>query len=367
MLDYNIIKCTDNDKGNIFYNNKYGICDLGKQIYDRFETYYEIPLSAIEEIDNFHGSTLKISNMGLTSLEWLSGHPKLDDIEYLFCHGNKIRNICISVPNIKYINCSYNILEELPEWKKVEYIDCSENELRELPLWPNIKHIGCTRNKLIKLPSWPKIKRIYCDENNLVKLPSLEGPGTGWPRIRKVFCNNNQLTELPEWQNIVSVDCSNNKIEKLPNWLTVNTVNCSNNQIEKLPNWLIVNTVNCRNNKIEKLPLWPNISRVYCSNNKIEKLPLWPNVKIITCDEDKLRYIPYYNKIEQINYYKIGNKYRVKRILFNYIIKINKQNKDIRMSMRIHELKWRKVNAEIVCRPNSGIYWHKFQDELDKI
>lgn len=35
------------------------------------------------------------------------------------------------------------------------------------------------------------------------------------------------------------------------------------------------------------------------------------------------------------------------------------------MSTRIHELKWRNVNAEIICRPNTGIEWHKYNNLIN--
>lgn len=57
----------------------------------------------------------------------------------------------------------------------------------------------------------------------------------------------------------------------------------------------------------------------------------------------------------------------IKSKLFWHLVKINESNRRIKMSMMIHELKWRNVNAEIVCRPNTGIKWHRFNKTINEL
>ena len=204
---YKIIKCTTNIKRNIIYNSKYGICDFSANEYSRLEIYYEVPLKAINALNDMNFNNLNIDGINLTSLDWMLNHPNFNKIE----------------------------------------------------------------------------------------------------------------------------------------------------------------TIRCPNNKLIKLPLWPNVKFVFCQNNNIEKLPLWPNVCLITCDISKLKYIPYWPKIETINYVVIEEGYKIRGLLFWHLVKINKENRKIKMSIRIHELKWRNINAEIVCRPNTGIEWHNYRKTINEL
>ena len=287
MLGYNIIKCTDNDDNTIFYNHKYGICNLWDQrekIYDRSEIYYEIPFSVISEMNKLENgeSIINLSNMELTSLEWLVNYPNLDRIATLYCEENKLIKIPL-LSNIKCIDCSYNELEELPLWLNVTVVYCHNNQIKELPLWPNITEV-------------------YCCENNIKELPL-------WPNVTIVYCYYNQIKELP---------------------------------------------------------LWPNVTVVNCHNNRIVNLPLWPNVTEVYCDIAKMKHIPYWPFISRINKIDLNLKYKIKRELFWHLVKINRENRKIKMSMKIHELKWRSVNAEIICRPDTGVEWFKFKEKLER-
>jgi hypothetical protein len=38
-----------------------------------------------------------------------------------------------------------------------------------------------------------------------------------------------------------------------------------------------------------------------------------------------------------------------------------------RFIIKLHSKKWMNVNAEIVCRPNTGIEWFKFKDLIDAL
>ena len=120
------------------------------------------------------------------------------------------------------------------------------------------------------------------------------------------------------------------------------------------------------------LPLWPNTREIHCENNWLIKLPSlegpvpgWPIIKFISCDIDKLRCVPYHIGNVYINGIYPNRKYHNRRLLFWHLVKINKENRKIKMSTRIHELKWRNVNAEIICRPNTGIEWHKYNNLIN--
>lgn len=96
-------------------------------------------------------------------------------------------------------------------------------------------------------------------------------------------------------------------------------------------------------------------------------MPLWPNIISVYCLNNPLKYIPYWDKIKYINGPGFVRQYESKRKFFNTILNINRKNRKIKMSMTIHELKWRNVNAEIICRPLTGINYIEFNEVINEI
>ena len=283
---------------------------------------------------NMVDGIIDCSNMGLTSLSFMEKHPRFNEILEINCCNNKLKKLPLW-PNVIKVNCSFNQLKELPSqgplgWPNVGNVTCYCNELKELPLWPNVTSVNCYRNKLRKLPLWPNVIEVYCDDNQLEELPL-------WPNVTRVNCCNNQLIELPSWPN-------------------VKIIHCIMNQLTELPLWLSVNVVNCEKNQLTKLPLWRNVTSVTCDIEQLIYIPYWPKLKFIDTNGPRL--------------YGIGNlspKYIAKRKFFNTLCLINNENKKIKMSMRIHELKWRKVNSEIICRPETGIEWLKYKEIINNL
>lgn len=161
------------------------------------------------------------------------------------------------------------------------------------------------------------------------------------------------MTELPRWNLLTFIDCSHNSLKFLPLWPNVKNVICSHNKIENLPSWPTIITINCYGNKMFKLPLWPNIQEVTCNINKLKYIPSRDGP------------VPGWNDIKFISMFEINRKFIIKRYLFNYFIKINRVNRWIKNCINIHELKWRNINAEIICRPKTGIIWEQYINEIN--
>ncbi len=108
-------------------------------------------------------------------------------------------------------------------------LDCSNNLLRELPDLPNIVQLKCWKNELTSLPPLPKCKLLYCEGNKLSKLPEL-------PNCEDLSCNNNLLETLPDLPNCGDLWCKNNLLTYLPELNKCKeSLKCSGNYIKYLP------------------------------------------------------------------------------------------------------------------------------------
>lgn len=190
-------------------------------------------------------------------------------------------------------------------------------------------------------PNFNLVTRVNCTNNNLTALPL-------WPNVTYVYCSYNQLRLLPLWPNVTEVYTTYNNITTLPLWKNVIIVNCSFNPIISLPLWPNVINVECAFNKLITLPLWPKLKVIYCHHNNLAAIPLWPNIIHVGCsdfiDLDTLKGLS-----------------KIKNVLMKHIL-----NKHLaKIAVRIHERKWRNVNAEIVCRPITGQCWKQFINHIE--
>lgn len=169
----------------------------------------------------------------------------------------------------------------------------------------------------------------------------------------------------PIFDEIKILDCKYNGLKNLPQFPNIEHIECWGNKLKQLPLWKFIKTVKCQDNQLEGLPLWPTIEEIHCCNNKLIKLPLWPNIKVFVCfdninEPNMTLFAPFWQNIINFNGEKINKIYKIKRKNFNNIRNMNYFNRKVKMSMIIHELKWRSVNAQINCRPLSGIVWQYY-------
>lgn len=113
----NIISCINKNAINMS-RKKYEII-----LYKSFlniNVFYEIWDIAIERLDNMKNGSLNLTCMELTSLDWMKGHPKFNDIVEIYCDSNKIINLpspegpVPGWPNIKRVLCTHNLLKNYP-------------------------------------------------------------------------------------------------------------------------------------------------------------------------------------------------------------------------------------------------------------
>uniref|UniRef100_A0A6C0B9M9 Uncharacterized protein n=1 Tax=viral metagenome TaxID=1070528 RepID=A0A6C0B9M9_9ZZZZ len=179
-------------------------------------------------------------------------------------------------PTITIINCSGNLLEELPPLPEIllELI-CSTNNLQDLPdLPPTLQLLNCSDNPIKELPPLPiSLQRLLCG-----------------------FTSIQSLT-LPTLLNLTSIDCFGCKLEEIPVLpLNVTELNCANNSIVRLLSPLPhgLTSLICSDNELVGLPELPNsVLQLECDHNNILLLPTLPdNMQTLICSSNRLRELP---------------------------------------------------------------------------
>jgi Leucine-rich repeat (LRR) protein len=142
---------------------------------------------------------------GMTFKKWLEKY----DIDINYLNTNYV-DICLfgqnlidldgieDIKNLKYLDCSNNLISKLPDLSdlvNLEVINCEDNKLEELPYLSkltNLKMITCSHNQLKELPdlrNLTKLESLYCYDNKLTELPDLIGS----EKLMNLYCYNNNL------------------------------------------------------------------------------------------------------------------------------------------------------------------------------
>ncbi len=174
-----------------------------------------------------------------------------------------------------------------------------------------------------------------------------------------------------------------------PNFKKVKIVRCENAQLTSLPLWPNLTHIKCNHNNLTTLPLWPKVKEVYCSHNNLISLPLWPKVSVVFCNDNQLTSIPFWKKLvlDEENICIIRNplpyahkeeeekeeelndeeKYFMLSMLNSHLLEKSFVLKVRKFMRNKHEKKWRQVNAEITCRPETGEAWKAFEQTLNEM
>ena len=115
----------------------------------------------------FEGINLNYSRKNLTKL------PELpDNLQELFCDGNKLTSLPKLPNNLEILWCDHNQLTSLPKLpNNLEILWCEHNQLTSLPKLPdNLKELHCQTNQLTSLPKLPdNLKYLYCNHNRFTE------------------------------------------------------------------------------------------------------------------------------------------------------------------------------------------------------
>jgi len=245
------------------------------------------------------------------------------DIEYLDVSFNNLKNIDVSkYLNLKYLNCSNNLLTFLIVNDNLQTLICKNNYLQTLNL-NNIIELNCSNNLLteINIKNINNCNKLIINDNKLNKLFYIpKNIFSCFDTLEYLNINNNYL----QYYDLINYD-KYNDFEKiiLDNQL--------NNQLHLLP---ITSNSNFQNKDF--------VNTLMCENNKLYNHLNFINKGIIVIIP-KNKYIIYcytfdeINKLNNINDFILNDKTKLLLQIFNTFIlnnSIEQENKLIPINLQ---------------------------------
>lgn len=231
--------------------------DAVKLIYKDFKNKPKIELriedSKMENYRYLDLSKLDINNENLSKLFKLSRIIELlKKIEFLDLSNNnltKMPNLSI-YPNIKYLNISFNNIEQ----------DIIDNNLVEL---------SCHNNKIKSIVS-DKLTHVNASNNQIVSIDI--------PNIKVLVISFNKLNLIPSYVNLRYLECIDNKIININNMLELEELYIGNNNLVSIKNMPRLKVLNCVNNPITKINYFPKLKILMASIAKISSQYIVTNI-----------------------------------------------------------------------------------------
>ncbi len=222
------------------------------------------------------------------------------NLKYLNCSSNLLTSLDLSKnTELEFLKCSSNQLTslDLSKNKKLEYLNCSSNNLTQIDLSKNVNlsSIYCVSNKLndLDLSKNIKLKELDCSKNQLEALEIRKNLN-----LEYLKCNSNQIKELnlSENPNLKLISCELNKLTSLNvnNNVNLQYLYCSSNQLTNLDLSMnvLLKELNCSYNQFQKLNVSKNIylENLNCSINEIIELNIdnCKYLKELNCDSNNL-------------------------------------------------------------------------------
>lgn len=234
--------------------------------------------------------TIRVSNMGITSLEGLQYFLLID---YINCSHNLITQMPATLDAGTMV-CSYNLLTSF----EVTYprVNCSNNQISSLTISSSVIHdINCSNNLLTTIPpktfSWTGAWTYFnCANNMISSLPA------GYGDVFVLDISNNNFTQLPALGfNLTSFYCSGNVIDTINIAATcpyLQTLYCSNCQLKSLGSYPGLNYLDCSNNELTYMPLMnPYLLQLNCSHNQLTSLQQSPT-QVLNCSYNPINCLP---------------------------------------------------------------------------
>ena len=280
---------------------------------------------------------LVLSNNSIASM---NGIEYFTNLKYLNCSSNLLTTINeIALANLLELNCRNNKLTSLnlSNFRMLEDLDCSYNNLTTLngSGLTNLKVFWCTNNNLLtslNLSGCTNLFTLHCEINSLSTL-SLSGCTSlialdceenqlqnlsvrGFTELKTIYCENNQLQTLDfiGCTNLELIYCYNNRLQTLDvsDCSILRTLDCHTNILSSL----IVNGLTnlewleCSHNQLTSLNVdsLTKLNTLACGNNQLPSLNVLSltNLEGLYCPYNQLTFLSVYN-LTNLKYLHVNN------------------------------------------------------------
>jgi Leucine-rich repeat (LRR) protein len=261
-------------------------------------------MNNIDFVDFVDYSNLKLDD--LPSIEF--------DVKRLNIQNNKLRKLYSKLDHLEYLNCSQNLIYELPNYAKLLYLNCSQNNICVTSdKLLNLEFFNGSRNKLQKIFECPNINELHLQYNMIKELNvinnydqlvvldishnPIESISVYLPNLLELHCSNCNLNELkancfPKLQILI---CCENSIKSINNFINLIELNCSQSNKIAIYNLPSLNILIANECYFTEFPSFSTLKIAKLNKNYIENIPLINvhNLEILHIAYNKLTSFPF--------------------------------------------------------------------------
>jgi len=208
------------------------------------------------------GKTLDLSHLSLLNLPEIP-QAIINQVKYLFLSENKLTqlNDLSFMENLVVIDLCNNNLSSVPTLpvtiEELLVMNNKINGINSLGQYPFLKRINCSNNLIREIPIIDSVEILICENNKIEFIPKL-------PKLIKLMATNNRIKNLLDYDNLRILEIENNGLENINGCKNLRELYCNCNNISTLKNLNKIEVIHCYKTNITKLDYFDTLKELMC-------------------------------------------------------------------------------------------------------
>lgn len=265
-------------------------------------------------------------------------YSQLSHITSLFVDHNNLTSLpdAGSMPHIKELNCSHNLLTQIPFYPKLTFLNISNNKITSIKSYDqsNLKYLDCSFNPGISFDiSLSFCKHLYINDNNLTEVDL-----SGISRLQYLDCSNNNLVAINPSESLIELNSQRNHLIDLPILPNIKILMTDDNTIKMIQTYPQLTILTASHNNLVHIDPQPSLTKLIASHNYLEQIGHMPCLEILDVCYNRLRRTQIPHSIQSIS------------VHFNYITDLElsdealKNIRDIQVSFNTYQTIYKKFH-----------------------
>jgi len=327
---------------------------------------HKYPKEDEEYVDTTHYDEKRNNlDIGYQRLKFINikSYPQLSRVKSLFVDHNNLKSLPDSgcMPHLTELNCSYNLLSQIPFYPNLTFLNISNNKMISIKEYQNsiLEYLDCSFNPgFIFDLKLSHCEHLYINDNGIDQINL-----SGLPKLQYLDCSSNNLTTINPSETLIELNSQRNHLMDLPLFPNANIIMTDDNSIKMLLTYPKLSILTISHNKMSHIDPQPNLVKLIASHNYVEHLGAMPKLEILDIGYNNLKIIDipitiqsmsiHFNPISKINLSPENFKYlRDIQVSFNTYKTIysalHKYFQSIHIKVSIDKLNELLVNLESI-------------------
>lgn len=233
----------------------------------------------------------RVLDIGYQKLKILNmdQYPDFSLIKNLFIDHNELDTLPSGdhLPNLEYLNCSYNRLKTIPYYPKLKFLNVSNNSVTDLSVYnqSRLTYLDCSWNSNLVM----NFKLDFCQHLYLENIGADFIDLGFYPKIEYLDCSNNKIEEIKgPGLNLIEIDISRNNLNLLPNFPLLQSINADHNLLTVIETYPKLVLLSIEHNRVEMISDQPLLTSLLASHNNIKSLGLMPKLRIVDINWNRI-------------------------------------------------------------------------------